>query len=404
MVVENVGYQAFLCNTVTGEISAFFPPSKVSWGMRLNGPGPIQASLKVNSEELRNIEVRLATMALRQSLGIAYNGQILECGPIWTQDYDAEREELALTASGLWSVFDTRKVLPGNAPSVAMTAQDWLANWWRYNWGPPNSVEIKLRNLSLGSIARELVRISIQDNPFTRPDGSNAGSLNIVLPAIESGTNERNYQGYDLGNIGERLRQLTEVQNGPDIRFRPRFKADDPTIVEWVMETGTDAQPLLVQSGPDWLWDTAVAESGVVKLGVKRDATGMAARAWVPGNGQERNMKLAWSTDLRLVNAGFPWTETDIASKDVEDQHILDAVADRLLADSLAPWDQWSLQVRADQRPGLGQYLPGEWAQINVGPGHPMIEPGVYRVRIMAVDGDHTETVKLTVAPMQGRL
>lgn len=115
-------------------------------------------------------------------------------------------------------------------------------------------------------------------------------------------------------------------------------------------------------------------------------------------------MLVAWQTDTSLIDAGFPWTEADIAAKEIEDQTLLNSLADRVLTDSLAPWDQWSLQVRADQAPRLGQYLPGEWAQINVGPGHPMIEPGLYRVRVMAVDGDHTETVKLTVAPMQGRL
>lgn len=403
-MVVNTGFQAFLCNTVTGKVTAYVPVSKVGWGQRLNGAGPITASLKLNAAELKNFDLRMSTMVLRQSLGIAYNGQILECGPIWEQEYDAEKEELHLTASGLWSIFDTRKALSGNSPGPALNAPQWQTGWAANGWGQPNATVISLTNLSLGSIARELVRISIQDNPFTRPDGSNAGSLNIVLPPVVSGTSSRTYNGFDLGNIGERLRQLTGVENGPDIRFRPRFKNDDPTIVEWALETGTDAQPLLVQTGPDWIWDTAVTESGVVKLGVKRNATGMAARAWVPGNGQERNMKLAWSTDLSLVNVGFPWTETDIASKDVESQAVLDSVANRLLADSMAPWDQWSLQVRADHAPSLGQYLPGEWAQINVGPGHPMIEPGTYRARIMAVDGDHTSTVKLTVAPLQGRL
>lgn len=395
MVVD--GYQVFLANTVTGKVTSYIPPSKVSWGMRLNGAGPVQASLKVTAEEIRNLDVRMATMVLRQSLGISYNGVILECGPIWQQDYDADAEELQLTASGLWSLFDTRKALPGNAPGAALTSAETPTV-------KPTEAVLKPTNLSLGSIARELVRVSIQDNPFTRPDGSNAGALNIVLPAVASGTNVRTYNGFDLGYIGERLRQLTQVQDGPDIRFRPRFKNDDPTVVEWVLETGSTAQPLLVQSGPDWIFDASVAESGIVKLGVKRDATGMAARSWAPGNGQERNMKLAWSTDLSLVNAGFPWTEIDSASKDVEDVTILQASADRLLADSLAPWDEWSLQVRADQAPRLGDFLPGDWAQIIVGPGHPMIEPGSYRARVMAVDGDHSETVKLTVAPMQGRL
>ncbi|QNO12679.1 minor tail protein [Arthrobacter phage Snek] len=391
------GFQVFLANTVTGRVTAFFPPSKVSWGMRLNAAGPVQASLKLTAAEVRNLDVRMATMVLHQSLGISYNGTILECGPIWSQDYDADAEELALTASGLWSIFDLRKALPGNAPGASMsTAQAPTKK--------PTDAVLAPKNLSLGSIARELVRVSIQDNPFTRPDGTNAGALNVVLPAVETGVHSRTYNGFDLGYIGERLRQLTQVENGPDIRFRPRFKLDDPTVVEWVLETGTNAKPLLTQTGPDWIWDASVAESGIVKLSVTRDATGMAARAWAPGNGQEKNMKLAWATNLSLVNAGFPWTETDAASKDVEDVATLQAGANRMLADSLAPWDEWSLQVRADQAPRLGEYLPGDWAQIFIGPGHPMIEPGAYRVRVMAVDGDHSETVKLTVAPMQGRL
>ncbi|CCQ44308.1 hypothetical protein ARTSIC4J27_232 [Pseudarthrobacter siccitolerans] len=399
----NTGFQVFLCNTVTGKVTAYIPASKVSWGQRLNGAGPVQATLKVTAEELRNVDLRMATMVLRQSLGVAYNGQILECGPIWQQDYVADKEDLALTASGLWSIFDVRKALQGLAPGPSRDAEDFWARH-RPEWIAPAWSHIQIKNKSLGSIARELVRISIQDNPFTRPDGTNAGALNIILPPDVPGTHERNYMGYDLGWIGERLRQLTNVQNGPDIRFRPRFKEDDPTTVEWVLETGSEEQPLLLQNGPDWIWDTAVSESGVVKLSVKRDAQGMAARAFVPGNGQERNMLLSWSTDTTLVDAGFPWTETDVASKTTEDSVDLNSIADRLLADSLAPWDEWSLQVRADQNPMLGEYLPGDWAQINVGLGHPMIEAGIYRVRIMAVDGDHSETVKLTVAPLQGRL
>lgn len=401
-MVVNEGYRVFLCNTVTGKITGDLPVSKVTWGVRLNGAGPVQVTVPVLAEEVRNMDLRNNTTVLKQSLGVAYNGQILECGPIWQQDYDANDETLNLTASGIWSLFDVRKLLPGGAPGAAMDTPEWFAGQAANGWGAPNAETVSLTGYTLGSIARELVRLSIQDNPFTRPDGSNAGALNIVLPPVEYGSRERNYNGFDLGWIGARLRELTQVQGGPDIRFRPRFKGDDPTVVEWILETGSEAQPLLVQNGPDWIWDTGVERSGVVKLGISRDATEMAARAWVPGNGQERNMKLAWATDTTLVDAGFPWTETDTASKQVEDQGILDDTARRLLADSAAPWDQWTLSVRADQSPALGAYLPGEWAVIHVGPGHPMITPGAYRVRIMAIDGDHSERVKLTVAPIQG--
>jgi hypothetical protein len=391
-MVVSEGYRVFLCDTVTGLITADVPVSKLSWGVRLDNPGAVQATLPIMARELRNLDVRNATTALRQSLGVAYGGRILECGPIWEQDYDAEKEELGLTAAGLWSIFDSRKALPGNAPGSALSTSS----------SKPAAASLTFSNLSLGSIARELVRVSIQDNPFTRADGLNAGALNVVLPPKVSGTHTRTYFGYDLGWVGARLHELTEVQGGPDIRFRPQFMASDPTRVEWVLETGTDDYPLLNQTGPDWAWDASVERSGVAKLGVKRSAKGMGFRAWTPGNGQERDMKIAWSTDPTLAKLGFPWVETDSASKQVEDPVVLQSASDRLLADSRYPWDTWSLSVRADTEPMLGRYLPGDWATVTVGKGHPMISAGDYSVRIMAVDGDESEVVKLTVAPIQG--
>lgn len=395
MVVTNTGYRAFLFNTVTGKITGDIPLSKVQWGQRLNGPGQIQATTLVESKELEHMDLRLATTVVAQSLGISYNGVILEAGPIWMQDYDANEETMNLTAAGIWSIFDARKALEGNAPGTKLDATGTVPV-------PPASAVIAMSNTTIGGMAQELVRISIQNNPFMRLDGLNAGSLPIVLPTPPVGTRSENFNGYDLGWIGERLRQLTTRQNGPDIRFRPRFKGNDPTYVEYVMEIGTEEQPLLQQSGPDWTWDTSVMKSGAVKLGVKRDGTRLAARAWVPGNGQERNMLLAWQTDTTLVENGFPWTEVDMASKQIEDMAVLQGYADRLLADSKAPWDQWTLSVRADVAPKLDQYLPGEWAKIIVGAGHPVIPPGSYRVRILAIDGDDSEIVKLTVAPIQG--
>lgn len=394
-MVVNTGYRAFVFNTVTGKITGDLPLSKVAWGRRLNGPGQIQATTKVEAKELENIDLRLATGVVTQSLGIAYNGVILEAGPIWVQDYDAEKEEISLTAGGIWSILDVRKVLPGDYPGTKLDATGTVTN-------KPAAAVITIASKELGSVASELVRISIEDNPFIRLDGLNAGHLPIVLPDSVAGTHTENYNGYDLGWIGDRLRQLTARQNGPDMRFRPRFKDADPTFVEWIMETGSEAQPLLQQTGPDWLWDTSVMKSGTVKLGVKRDGTRLAARAWVPGNGQERNMLLAWQTDTELVEAGFPWTEVDTASKQIEDAATLQGYADRLMSDSRAPWDQWTLSVRADVAPRLDQYFPGDWAKIIVGSGHPIIPPGEYRVRILAVDGDHSEIVKLTVAPIQG--
>lgn len=375
-MVVNDGFRVFTCNTKTGKITADLPVAGQDWGLRLNDAGSLSIDLRPDAEELAGINVRSVTLPLYQSLGIAYNGRILECGPIWTRELDDGK--LTIEAAGIWSILDKRKLLKGSV----------LAD------GANVTGSVVSLSGSLGDIAREIVRISIQDNPH--------GALNIVLPdVIEGGSNVRNYQGYDLAWLGDRLRELTEVQNGPDIRFRPRFSPSDPSTVEWVMEYGSTAQPLLQQTGADWVWDGSVAESGVVGFGHKQDAIDLASKAWTPGSGQERSMKLASRTNFDLVDRGYPWTEIDQSAKDVEDQATLQRYADRLSEDAAFPWDTFEVKVRADQEPLLGTYRPGDWARIIVPENHPTLDPGPVRVRIMAVDGDDSNTVSLTVSPVQ---
>lgn len=373
-------FRVFVGNMVTGRISCDLPVSAISWGLRLNDAGSIDATTKSLSAQVADIDLRAVTTPRMQFLGVAYEDTILEAGPIWKRDYKPGTGQLKIGASGIWSLFDRTKVL----------------NWAQINAGTPvpRSV-LDLTSLSYGSIARELVRLCLAGNP------ANPG-LPVVLPPIVAGTRERHYKGYELGWLGERLRNLTKIQDGPDISFRPRFNGADPTKVEWVMQHGTDTDPLLYQSGADWIWDATVAESGVSDIGTKDDSTGMADRVWQPGAGSELAMKLATAQDGTLLEAGFPWSEADAASKDVEDTTILQAYANAALAAARRPVETWSVEVRADNSPKLGSYLPGEFARINIPEGNPMIEAGEQRVRIMAIDGDGSQTVKLTPAPMPG--
>lgn len=381
MVVKD-GYRVFFCNTRTGKISGGdVPAADMSWEIGLNGPGKVTAKFRPRADELKKFDIRGLTATRSQSIGVAYGDQILECGPIWFRDY--ENGILTVDAAGLWSVFDRRKVIPG----------EYLA------WTPQLTTKAKktISGKSLGSIARELVRMSIQDNPFNPA----YGALNVLLPADVAGAHTRTYYGYDLGWIGDRLRELSKVEGGPDIRFRPRFKPSDPTFVEWVLETGTDAKPLLTQNGQDWVWDGTAPNSGTVDFGHHQDGSETAAMSWAPGSGQEASMKLAAARNLAAVKAGAPWTEADQASKQTENMTVLQSSANRLQADRTYPWDSFTVSVRADQDPRLGDYQPGDWASIIVPEDHPTLDPGKQRVRIMAISGGLGSSVKLTVAPTQ---
>jgi hypothetical protein len=382
MVVENEGYQLFLCDTIDGGRVKFIPAAAAGWGMKLNEAGPITAGLPVAARETARLDLRTATTTVRQSLGIAYNGNILECGPIWGRKYDPDKEQLDLTAAGLWSIWDHRKALPGSflgtgaVPSRAV---------WTISRG------------NLQSIARELVRNSIQENPVL---GGIAGRLNIVLPASSSGTTHtRTYNGWDMAWIAQRLKELTEVTNGPDIRFRPRFMPGaEPVQVEWLMEMGT---PLL-QAPKDLQWDVSLRKAGNVHLSWDEDATNLAARAYILGPGQEKAKKIKHATDETLLAEGWPYTEID-ESRDVESDALLQSHANALLKANKRPWLTWNLTVRADLPPLLGTYQPGDWAQLRIPEGHPQIPAGIVRVRILTITGGEDLKVKLTVAPIQGQ-
>lgn len=114
-------------------------------------------------------------------------------------------------------------------------------------------------------------------------------------------------------------------------------------------------------------------------------------------------MRLASDMDTSLVDAGYPWTEAEEAASQEEDMAVLQSLANRKQADSRHPWDTWSMTVRADVAPVLGEYLPGDWALVNTPENHPVLPlGGKIRVRILAVDGDASNDVKLSVAPIQG--
>lgn len=373
-------FRVFIGNMVTGQITADLPAASQSWGVRLNGAGPLDLTTRALADELRATDLRNVTATKKNYLAVAYGNTILEAGPIWKRDYNARTGVLKLGGEGLWSILDKVKAL----------------NWAQIIAGMEvTRTSLDLTGLSLGSIAREIVRLSIFGNPY------NPG-LPIVLPDVLDGAgNERHYKGYELPYVGDLLRKLTQVENGPDIAFRPRYNAADPTRIEWVMTHGSPSSPLLYQAGEDWIWDGSVDESGVSDIGVKEDGSGMADRVWQPGAGSELEMKLATAQDLNLIQyAEYPWTEADAASKDVEDPVILQGHANAGMVMARRPVETWDVTVRADNSPILGQYAPGDFARINVPEGNPMIEAGNRRVRLMAIDGDNTQTVKLTPAPM----
>lgn len=361
-----------------------FAAVNTQWQDVMDDAGPLSLALPLANDDVAALNPYLVAEPCRCFIACAYTDPtgtetFLAGGPVWTHNYDSRTQRLTVAGAGIWSYYDHRKVLPvlaaGDSPAEADSAYT---------------------ALSLGTIAKRLVQLAHTHT---------AGSVPIVLPADEAGTDERDYPGYEMNAVGQMLRNLTGVDNGPEISFVPRRKASDTRYLEWVMRVGTIAQPLLVQSGKDWIWDTTVKKPSVTALTVNRDGTAMGSRAWVQGSGSQAGTMFGRADDTTLTAGGFPLLEvTESGHESDNDQAVLNGWATGLAQRSQRPVETWTITVRRDQLPRVGSYAVGDWVAITIGDDEPYLPSGTYRARIVSKSGDDTPNIQVQLMPTLGGL
>jgi hypothetical protein len=402
----------------TGRRITHLPVSDARWTMTHRGTGTIEVDIPLNADDFNVLDRSVAALypgpdvwpspdtfpsaevpswtpgqGIRPGLlaaveparcfvAILEGDKVLEAGPIWAHSWDDDKGVLTVKAAGLRSLFDHRLVM-------GVIANGTAASTW----------ETTYSNLSLGTIAKRLIELAMSHT---------AGNLPIVLPADEVSTHTRTYYGYEVPTVGDRLDQLMGVVDGPDIALEPRLTADRMGI-EWVLRTGTEAQPLLFQAGPPWTWDMRVPHGGVGSLNVERDATGMASRAWVAGTGSQTSTLMEFADDSTLTSVGFPMLETVDKRGNVEDRATLLRWAQGDLAGSSRPWMSWKLRVQtnAPGSPKLGDWRMGDWARVWVSSSHRylslLLPAGFHDARIIQTSGGMGDFVDVTLAPVMER-
>jgi hypothetical protein len=351
-----------------GRITDVIDATGLGWEDTLNAAGRIDR-VTVPEHLVRSMGLRHTAAPARCFLAVETDGRIRQAGPIWSHVWDWEAGVLTLGASGLWSIFDHRLVLPVLADGQRVQDAD-----------------TTISGTDLAGIARGLVAQALSFSDFDIP---------VNLPPAATGTRTETFPGWKLQRVGEQMRQLTERENGPDLRFRPRRVPGDETRIEWVFEHGTEDEPQLVQTGDDWVFDTTAPRSPVLGISVDQDATVMGLRAFVTGNGMERDILIARAADTTLADRGYPLLDVDEARSTVELQDTLQEHADDLLARSARPIEAWKVTVRAD---AALEVLPGDTARVVVR-GDAYLPDGEWPVRVATIAGDLTDTATLTMYP-----
>lgn len=376
-----MGYVWHVGTLRDGKLTTEIPVSSSSWSLVMDDAGTMQATMPLADADVAALNPYLIAEPCRCFLAVAYNDPdgketFLEAGPIWLHKYDGVSKQLTIGAGGIWSYYDHRKVLPVLAAGVN-----------------PATVTTDILS-SLGTTAKRLVQLA-----HTHANGA----LPIVLPADEAGTIESSLPGGEMHDVGQSLRDLTSLENGPEIQFVPRRRDDDRRYLEWDMRVGTAAAPLLVQQGADWVWDTSAVASSVSTVSVSRDGSKVGTRAWMQGAGTDTTTLFGRADSTVLTDAGFPLLEVlGTGQEQNKSTASLNSAARGLLRKSNRPTETWTVTVRRDEIPRVGQYSIGDWASLTVA-GDPYLPDGTYRTRITSIS-DQADDIALGLAPTVGGL
>lgn len=316
---------------LTNALITELPLTGVEYSVVLNDSGQMSGSFRVDGRTNPRRRVRDpydATMPARRCVYAWRDGVPQWGGIIWTRRYDSSSGVLEIGCGDWWSYFDYRKVLP-------------VLSW-------PVAVEFEIAELSVvklntdqNQIARDLVELA--------QDHTN-GDLGIVLDDTITGTfRDRTWNGFELPNVGDALRQLAGVDGGPDIVF-----GVSPATTGRPVRTMRVGDPVIGQQGSAWVWEYG---ANVTRYTWPSDGTRYASRQYAVGKGMEFGTPIAVAEDIR---AGWPLIEAERAYSNVTVPGTLQEHADADQIASRLPVVLPTLTVRGDRSPRIGEWGVGD--------------------------------------------
>lgn len=363
----------FLADAKTGRNIIPISGTSGRWEVRRNRSGDLTCTIPLSNKEHRRLNLYETAKPGASLLGIGEGSWIAEAGPIWEHDFDEDRQELALTAEGMWSMLRRRFIMPAavETTSLLLTSGD--------DAGKPNpAVATNFVGRSWPHIVRRVLQQGMSRT---------GGALPLVFGPDGTGSHDKSYDAASFKTQGEAMLDLTELEGGPEIDLRPRYTQDGLGI-EFLVRVGDDAQLQLSSIGEPHVFDFSVPKRTVRGLKVRRSARGLAAEAWATGGRQSAVALIARAASDAITTAGFPRMESlSSAHSTVTEQSTLDAYAAGELATSQNAHEWWSFETNVDKAPKLGSFWLGDYCSVKMRDSA-YVPDGTYRRRIAALSGD----------------
>lgn len=364
-------WDAYLFHFTSGQLGPRLRPESASWSISLNDIETMRVNLQ--KSDLPNVNLHQAFDHWYNGIVLTYFGVPIVAGVIVAQPYQSTKE-IHLQCEGVRSVLVKRLVI--------QEQQDWNAL---------AKQTVTFKNLSLGTIAKKVVELA-QMKP--------GGGLPIDFPiSDEVSIHERNYQSFNLSNISadDVLTKLSNVIDGPDIMFRPKFVDVGGTIqLRWDMVYGSKNYPRITQrTAPEW--DASAVNSNIVDMSMISSGAYMTHRVFALGAGEDKAKIIRMAQNLDKTRQGYPFLESVYANSNSETPSVVLEHAQGSLAQNYDKLQEITITVRADGDPHiLGSYFVGDQITIHT-KGWIGFNDGGHKARLLAITGDMSNEVKLSV-------
>lgn len=377
---------------LTGRVQAEIPFVHYKWGRRRNRAGSLSVDITTNDPDVRELNLFNAATGGKSFLAIVEEVEggewFPEAGALNEPSYDRDAGTLSLSASGVIDYFATRTV----APSSVLTAD--VATFLvpdpldATKTIPNPEFATVLSGWSWGTLIKKVLAQSV---------AAPGGGLPIVFLADVVGAHEKTYDAIDFKPVNEAIIDFTKRDGGPDFVLDARFQVSRLAI-EWLLRTGSDAQPEL-RSTSVHRWDLTAEQTSTRGLKFDPDASMLGSVSWATGGRSADLALVERASSSFLTLAGYPLREIiDTSHTDVKDRATLREYATENLTRGQGVTNVFSFEVRKDEPPYLGQYDIGDYCDLIIR-GDPIIpdspETG-YRHEISAISGDDGDWVKIT--------
>lgn len=191
--------RATLYDLKTGNYLRRVPVKTAPWSKELNAWGQytitLPRSTSANLPLLRSLAQPWRTLAI-----LTRGNRVIQGGPVTARPFG---DALVLKGEGFGAVFRKRLVLNRDLRGRTLDGEvlideDNPAPEWRLTF--------------TGSYVDIAARLIAETYEW--------GALPVTIPGYEGGAMTRTYYGYDFATVEERLTELTQLEDGPELRFR----------------------------------------------------------------------------------------------------------------------------------------------------------------------------------------